>query len=130
MSKYAGSDWVKSALKVERMSPLGEAVANLLGDLYGGIYHLVDNDLRKVEWDNTHHIIFVLRNRGLATTDFWHLTHLVILCHDRCIRCEIDARSPGRLELMFHQRQREGKVWERHPTIEEAIEQARTNERA
>lgn len=119
--KFAGADWIKSALKVEKMSPLGETVANLLGDLYGGIYHLEDDDLKKVEWDNARYIVFVLRHKRLATVDTSQLTQLVFLCHDNCIRCEISARSPGRLELMFHQREREGHIWERHPTIEQAL---------
>lgn len=119
---HSGAEWIKSALRVKEMSPLGEAVANLLGDLYGGIYHLEDDDLKKVEWNNTHHIIFVLRHKTLATVDSSLLTSLVFLCHDKCIRCEISARSPGRFELMFHRRQREGQIWERHPTIEQALE--------
>lgn len=122
--KYAGSDWIKSNFKVE-MSPLGEAVANLLGDLFYGIYHLDSTALKKVDWANDHHIIFILGWKSLATTDFDELTRLVILCHDRCIRCEISPRAFHHLELIFHQRQREGNGWQRHPTIEAAIENAR-----
>lgn len=122
---YAGADWVKSALKVKEMSTFGEAVANLLGDLYGGIYHLQDNDLKKVEWDNNHHIVFVLNWRSLSTTDNNLLTGLVILCHDRAIRCEISARSSKGIELIFHQRSRGGGISQRHPTMEEAIERFR-----
>lgn len=125
MAKFAGADWVKSALKVNEMSPLGVAVANLLGDLFGGIYHLEDRDLKKVEWDNDHHIIFVLNWKDLSTFDNGLLTSLVILCHDRAIRCQISARSNKGIELMFHQRSRDGGISERHPTIEEAIQRVR-----
>lgn len=125
MTKFAGADWVKSALKVDELSPLGVAVANLLGDLFGGIYHLEDRDLKKVEWDNDHHIIFVLNWKDLSTFDSSLLTSLVILCHDRAIRCQISARSSKGIELMFHQRTRSGGISERHPTIEEAINRVR-----
>lgn len=108
--KYAGSDWIKSNFKVE-LSSLGEAVADLLGDLFYGIYHLDSTALKKVDWANDHHIIFILGWKSLATTDFDELTRLVILCHDRCIRCEISPRAFHYLELIFHQRQREGNGW-------------------
>jgi len=41
---YAGASWIKSSLKKE-MSPLGEAVANLLGRVSRGIYHLKTSSL-------------------------------------------------------------------------------------
>jgi len=39
MSQYAGANWIKQSLKKE-MSPLGVNVADLLGDVFAGIYHL------------------------------------------------------------------------------------------
>jgi hypothetical protein len=124
MPKYAGSDWIKSALKV-KMSPLGEAVADLLGDLFFGIYHLDTKALRRVDWANDNHIVFSLGWHSLSTCDFDELTRLVILCHDRAIRCSVAASTHKYLELMFHQRQRDGGYSERHPTIEQAIEETR-----
>ena len=123
---YAGNEWIKSSFKVE-MSPLGEAVADLLGVLYQGIYHIDSARLKKVDWSNDHHIAIVLPSNGFATVDFGRLTHLVILCHDRLIRCEIKGKSPwGYMELMFHARKsRTGKLSERHPTIEDAIKSYR-----
>jgi hypothetical protein len=121
---YAGSDWIKANFKVE-MSLLGEVVADLLGDLFLGIYHLDPKVLRKVDWANDHHIILALGWRSLATYDNDELTRLVILCHDRAIRCEISARNYKYLELMFHRRKRGRALYERHPTIEEAVEKIR-----
>jgi hypothetical protein len=61
-----------------------------------------------------------------ATYDFDGLTRAVIMAHDRCIRFEIQPSGPGRLRLFFHKRQkREGSMYERHPTLEQAIEHLR-----
>ncbi len=49
---YAGSDWIKKSLKITKMSPIGEAVADLLGEVYQGIYHLETRSLRKVDWEH------------------------------------------------------------------------------
>jgi hypothetical protein len=124
MSQYSGANWIKSSLKVEEMSPLGEAVADLLGSVFKGIYHLDMKALRRVEWANRHHIIFILSWHSLSTWDFNDLTRLVVLCHDKLLRLEIDAVAPHRMELMFHQRcvfnGENGMVG--HPTIEQNIE--------
>lgn len=121
---YSGAEWIKGAFKVP-MSPIGEAVANLLGDLFGGIYHLETKYLKEVDWGNDHHIVFTLRHKSLATFDYDELTRLVFLCHDYAVRCSIDARANNMLELMFHQREREGGISKRHPTIESALEMHR-----
>lgn len=117
--KYSGADWLKSAKKVEP-SPLGERVADLLGQMFLGICHL-ERDLDDVDWTNPHYITIKLRFAHLATFDNDTLTRLVILCHDRALRCEIEGRGPQTLQLMFHQRQRDGQMYERHPTMEQAI---------
>jgi len=123
---YSGSDWLKSSLGIKDMSPLGEAVGDLLGDLFFGIYHLNQAALRRVEWSNTHHIIFYLRWKDLSTVDFNNLTILVVLAHDRMIRVCIDAAAPHTLRLLFHQRtKREGDIFERYPTIEDHIKMIR-----
>lgn len=125
MSTYAGSDWIKSAFKIE-MSPLGEEVADLLGDVFLGIYHLDIGQLSKTNWDNDTWIDFALGWHQLSTFDGNELTRLVILCHDRMIRCSIGAKNFHHIGLMFHKRKgREGSINERHPTIEDAIKQIR-----
>jgi hypothetical protein len=124
MTRYAGSEWIKSNFKVE-MSPFGEAVASLLGDVFLGIYHLKDKDLKKVEWENTSYIKFILHHYDLSTYNPDHLTRLVVLCHDRAIKLSISARSPGRLELFFRRRGREGDWTQIHPTMEDAIHKIR-----
>lgn len=120
---YAGADWIKDILDHQQpvitMSPLGIAVADLLGDLFAGIYHLNYTSLKKVDWANDRWIIFHL-DRHLSTFDSDDLTRLVVLCHDRCIRCDLTGKGPRIIEMVFHQRQRDGSMYARHPTLEAA----------
>ena len=59
---------------------------------------------------------------GLSTFDFDYLTRLVFLAHDRCVRAEIIASSPGRVGIVLHKRHtREGGIAGRHPTVEQAL---------
>ena len=104
------------------MSDLGRAVADLLGELFSGIYHLNDNALRKVEWSNTHHIIFYLSWRTMSTIDDSYLTRLVFLAHHLAIRVEIRACNMQGVQLMFHQRKRGTDGMRCHPTLDEAVE--------
>lgn len=63
----------------------------------------------------------------LSTFDFDYLTRLVVLAHDACVRVEIVSSSPGRIGLVLHKRAgREGSTYDRHPTMEQAIERVRT----
>lgn len=127
-SSYAGSEWIKRALRVEEMSPLGEKVADLLGDVFFGIYHLDNSALRRVEWDNAHHVIFSLGWRTISTIDDDYLTRLVILAHDRMLRLEISAANRHYLRLTFHQRRsRSGELMYRCPTIEDHIASIRSD---
>ena len=132
MVEYAGSKWMKECLKQtgknDEMSLLGKAVADLLGDVFLGIYHLDQKALLKVDWANNHHVIFNLSWRVLCTWDFDDLTRFVVLCHDRMIRMEIHPCGPHTLRLMFHQRTtREGNIGERYPTMEDHIAMIRSN---
>lgn len=127
ISRFAGADWIRSAFKPEPvMSPLGIAVADLLGDVFAGIYHLNPTSLRRVDWTNPSHIACNI-DRTLSTFDFAELTYLVVLCHDRCIRFSLAGNGPRHMEMLFHQRQREGSVSRRHPTMEDAIQSIRSS---
>lgn len=116
-----GSSWIKSSLKIKDMSPLGEAVADLLGDVWSGIYHLDSKKLRRVDWSDAHCVSVQIYYQQLSTFDSSALTWLVVLCHDRCLRMSIDAVTVKTLQLTFHQRQRDGGISERMPTIEDHI---------
>jgi hypothetical protein len=103
MSNYAGSEWVRAAMqrRGRTLSPLGAKVADLLGDLYQGIYHIQREALHeRVRWEDEHHIEIVVSDQFLATFDFDGLTRLVVLCHDRCLRCELHGRGRHYVRLM------------------------------
>ena len=104
---------------------MGEAVANLLGDLFFGIYHLDPKALRRVDWTNNHHIEFSLGWHCLSTVDYDELTRLVVLAHDRAIRVQIEASTHKFLRLMFHQRTRGDNSMSECPTLEDHIKEIR-----
>ncbi len=127
-NKYAGADWVHRSLGIENMSGLGEKVADLLGDVFYGIYHLEVKDLKKVNWSNPHHISFKMRYRELATVDSDALTVLTVLSHDRMVRVSIKPYSRNAMEIMFHareSRQFTDPLWMRMPTMEDHVEMIR-----
>ncbi len=116
MTQYAGSDWLKCN-KVANLSPFGERVADLLGYWVTGIYHL--DGIEKRDWSSCDMIEITVRTE-LSTFDYRNLTTLVLLAHRMAIRVAIIPA--GRvLKIRFSERQRTGSVFDRHPTIEEAI---------
>jgi len=58
----------------------------------------------------------------LATFDGDDLTRLVFLAHEKCIRVQVEQGGPNRLRIAIWRREREGCMYERHPTIEQALE--------
>ena len=60
---------------------------------------------------------------NLSTYDFNTLTRLVFLAHDRCVRVEIGQSGPRMVKIIIHKRNKreKGSVWERHPTLDQAI---------
>jgi hypothetical protein len=96
-----------------------EATA-FFAELYRGEHHF-PSDLKPygLGWSMIHAV-------SLATFDFDNLTRLVLLAHDRCIRAEVSQGSPNRLRIAIWKREREGATYERHPTIEQAIEEFRS----
>jgi hypothetical protein len=129
LNMYAGASWIKKSLKRE-MSPLGEAVANLLGRVHRGIYHLRTPALDRVDWSNESWIEFIY-DSNLATVDFPDLTMLVVFAHDEMIRVSIQGCGPRYMKMLFHQRNcREGGIATRYPTIEDHIKQLRKMEKA
>lgn len=123
--KYAGADWIKKALQVDDMSPLGERVADIIGQVTRGIYHVAD-EVGKVDWSDDLYIEW-RTHWPLATYDGSGLTELVVHAHDLCIRVEIIPMSRTTLAIVFHPRSaREGgQMWERHPTLERHVYQVR-----
>lgn len=118
---HAGADWIAKSLRISTMSKLGRVVADLLGDVFCGIYHLDQKELRKVNWGDKYVIVFRLAG-SLSTFDNESLTKLVVLAHDRYLRVDIGAASKGKLEIMFHLRAyRTGDLMRRMPTMEDHL---------
>lgn len=125
---FAGADWLRyyTDKKGITISPLGEAVANLLGDLFKGIYHIQDDVLRDLKiWQAVHYFSLVLyrgsHSSGLDTYDGDDLTKLVFLAHHYAIRVEVHPHTFSHLRLCFSQRQRGGRFYEHCPTNEQAL---------
>ena len=135
MTEHSGADWIKAQLPHvnknrqgiaanpnAEMSPLGEAVATLLGQLFEGIYHLDHKALYKVDWRNPSYIEFSLGWQMLSTTDYDRLSRLVFLAHHLAIRVSIEAGARKHLHLLFHQRERGPDRNHCHPTLDQAVQ--------
>jgi hypothetical protein len=123
-------EWLEQAKRYKnpefKCSEHGRAVAQILGITFGGLYHLENKAIEKADWQHECCVEINLWRPQLATHDFCRLTELVIMCHDACIRLEIDPHTFQTLKLWFHKREsREGDICRRHPTIESAIERVR-----
>lgn len=104
-TKHAGSDWIKSNLAIVKpgtvISPLGEIAADILGQMYFGIYHLKSSHLFKVDWSNNRTIEITITDTDLATFDSSTLTIMVILAAALKIRISIKAATHGYITFTF-----------------------------
>ena len=94
-----------------------EIAEDFFGELYYGKHHIPKGGLHEfgTGWSVNHY-------GDLATFDFDTLTRLVFLCHDWCVRGEIQQSGPGMVKICIWQRQhRAGRMFERHPTLEDAL---------
>ena len=125
-TKYAGADWIEKTFKISKMSQLGKEVADLLGDLFFGIYHLPSVALRKVDWGNDLCIRITL-STSMATFDGDKLTRLVVLSHDRMLRVDLGPCNFQHMELLVHKRKNRegGDTYHRMPTMERHLEMIR-----
>lgn len=123
MNAHAGSDWVADWLERTKpdaqMSPLGISVADMLGEVFLGIYH-IERSVFRTDWTNPNFIEITISG-SMSTFDFDVLTRLVFLAHHCSIRVEVQPASPRYLRLIFHFRKRFGRGWERHPSLDDAV---------
>ena len=110
---WAARNWKRE------LSPFQARVINIIGIVGNGIYNAPIS--RKIDWDYGRGVS-VLWRRDMSTFDFDQLTRLVLLCHEARIRVDIAPCNPQYLRVSFWQRQAEGGVSQRHPSIQEAIE--------
>lgn len=108
-----------------RFSEHGQAVIGLLDDTFGlgGRRHF--GDLSRVNWEHAS-CVSLFYSKPLATFNDDTLTQLVVRCHDASIRLQIDAVRPRVFQLTFSARARTGTRYERHPELEPAIQQVRS----
>lgn len=120
-----GHEFIEDVMKIT-LSPLAADVADFLADWYGGMHNFVhQTNIKKIDWENKHHLV-VPFGRGMATIDDHFLTSLVVMSHDRMLRVEVNPRARGWLELVFHRRTtRDGRLYERMPTMEDHIKYIR-----
>ena len=100
------------------LSPLIEKVERIMSNVAGGLHNL-ESPL-KCEGN-----CVTTKMRSLSTYDFNLLTRLVVMAHDECVRVTIKGQNPKEIKIEFWNREREGDYSQRHPTIEEAINQIR-----
>ncbi len=94
-----------------------EKVEAVLDEVYCGLHHLPNKLKDCGHW-------FELNHYGdLATFDFNQLTILVFAAHKYCVRVSVNQSGRGMIKLLFHNREREGGISQRHPTLDGAIEQ-------
>lgn len=97
-----------------------QEATDFFSELYMGKHHIPRGGVRPFgNGFSVNHI------GDLSTFDFDKLTRLVFLAHDRCIRVEVSNSGPRMVKISIWKRQREGSMWQRHPTMEQALEQWR-----
>jgi len=93
-----------------------EEARDFFGTLFCGTHHI---PAKIKPWGDGWELNYY---EDLATFDFNRLTHAVFLAHDRCVRFSIEPSGPRMIRLIVHKRScREGRIFERHPTIETAL---------
>ncbi|NDY89775.1 hypothetical protein [Ideonella livida] len=103
------------------MTEAQRACHDLLCDVFHGEHHAPERIYAFGRGIKCH-----AESHRLSTFDFDYLTRLVVLAHDACVRVEVVSSGPGRIGLVLHKRAgRTGSSYDRHPTMEEAIERVR-----
>ncbi len=101
--------------------PWEQRCENVLADTFRGLHHINRERIKKdsvaKRWEYNHF-------NELTTYDYDELTRFVLSCHRWCVRGSIAPSSPRHIRIVLHPRDsRDGdSYWERHPTIQDAIE--------
>jgi len=94
-----GSDWLTRQFEQIVLSEHGRHVADVLGEVYSGLYHIDNTSLfhKRTQWDNDRLIEIVTRGRLTNS----HLIMLVELCRQHSVHIEIEGASNGFLRMLF-----------------------------
>lgn len=103
-------------MSVELSAPFKERAEAMLARVFRGIHHV--NSLKH----ESPTCCTCIHLGEISTFDFDELTRLVFGAHDFCLRVEIKQGGPNRLKIRVTDRTREGLVYDRHPTLQEARE--------
>jgi hypothetical protein len=101
--KHSGADWMAKQNCFKSPSALGIKVADILGQVYLGIYH-IDNSVtnKKVDWGNKSEISVTISSE-LATFDSAELTFLIFCCIELNVSVQISGVFKGYLKLTFRE---------------------------
>jgi hypothetical protein len=112
-------EWIEKLRKNERYSKFTDDqwyCCQMIFDLIGGEHHLY-NKIK--EWGDG---IQYNTGESFSTFDYDKLTFAVFLAHDRCIRMSIESSGRGLIRVcLWKRKNRDGRLNERHPTLEQAI---------
>lgn len=102
MPKYAGADWLPSDIQP---SELGVKVADVLGQVYQGIYHVFEDgssskNVKSVDWGNKD-LICVKVYGPMSTYDDPRLTILALCCAAANVYVTVSSRWKNYLWLEF-----------------------------
>lgn len=97
------------------MVPFKQRAEEMLCRVYGGRHHV-----RRLKDEGR--FLTCLHGSDLATFDFDHMTRLVLGAHEYCLRVSVSNGGPNQLKIWVWDRKREGRMSERHPTIEQAMQ--------
>ncbi|MEM9584816.1 MAG: hypothetical protein AAGA08_17020 [Pseudomonadota bacterium] len=92
----------------------------LLARLFRGFHHMNSTRVKDMGQTGVAYNYY----GELASFDFDGLTRLLLMGHEECIRVCIGPSGPGMIKIILHKRhKREGRLYERHPTIHDALEE-------
>ena len=86
-----------------------------VGDVFGGVHRVIKFERKSNHW-------LCVPHSSLSTWDDDKLTRIVIASHKYGIRAEVDNHGMRGVKILLHNRvSREGSMYKRHPTIQQAI---------
>lgn len=97
---------------------LEQKVDHFVSKVFGGEHHC-----RKVVFAGNHYVV-VPNTPSVSTFDGDRLTRIVLASHELGLRAELTNHGMIGIKILLHSRttRKVGKYWERHPTIEDAVE--------